>query len=70
MEEPEGEMAEGMEDYDDAFLSIGDEPWLNRGDRRYDGDFDFDYDEEDIDSYDDLMSKYGKKQKQRSVQRS
>jgi len=70
-----GEMTEDHyeghdEDYDDAFLSIGDEPWFNRGDRKYVGDFDFEYDEEDIDSYDDLMSKYGKKQKWFATDRS
>jgi hypothetical protein len=53
---------EMVEDYDDMFLSIGDQPWHNRKDRRYDGDFDFEYDEEEIDSFDDLMSKYGDKQ--------
>ena len=65
-----GEMTEDMEDYDDMFLSIGDEPWFNRGDRKYEGDFDFEYDEEDIDSYDDLMSKYGDKQKWFATDRS
>jgi hypothetical protein len=70
-----GEMTEDHyeghdEDYDDMFLSIGDEPWFNRGDRKYEGDFDFEYDEEDIDSYDDLMSKYGKKQKWFAPERS
>ena len=54
--------SEMYEDYDDMFLSIGDQPWHNRSDRRYDGDFDFEYDEEEIDSFDDLMSKYGEKQ--------
>ena len=57
----EGE-EELSEDWDDAFLSIGDEPWFNRRDMKYDGDFDFDYDEEDIDSYDDLMAMFGDKQ--------
>lgn len=65
-----GEMTEDMEDYDDMFLSIGDEPWYNRGDREYKGDFDFEYDEEDIDSFDDLMSKYGDKQKWFATDRS
>jgi len=69
-EEPLGEMSEEMEDYDDMFLSIGDQPWYNRGDRPYQGDFDFEYDEEDIDTYDDLMSKYGKKQKWFAPERS
>ena len=57
----EGE-EELSEDWNDAFLSIGDEPWFNRRDMKYDGDFDFDYDEEDIDSYDDLMDMFGDKQ--------
>jgi len=59
----EGEEDELNEDWDDAFLSIGDMGWHNRQDKKYEGDFDFDYDEEDIDSYDDLMSMFGDKQR-------
>ena len=36
--------------------------WHNLQGVQYNGDFDFDYDEEEINSYDDLISKYGKKQ--------
>jgi hypothetical protein len=53
-----------MEDEDDMFMSIDDEHgWYDKNDRQYKGGFDFDYDEEDIDSYDDLVSKYGDKQR-------
>jgi len=62
-EEPEAEMGEMKEDYDDMFLSIGDQPWFNRNDSEYKGEFDFDYDEEEIEDFDDLMSRYGAKQK-------
>jgi len=62
-EEPEAEMGEMVEDYDDMFLSIGDQPWFNRNDSEYKGEFDFDYDEEDIEDFDDLMSRYGANQK-------
>jgi len=70
-----GEMTEDHdeghdENYDDIFLSIGNEPWFNRGDRPYKGNFDFEYDEEDINSYDDLISKYGDKQKWFATDRS
>ena len=60
----EGEEDELNEDWDDAFLSIGDMGWHNRRDQKVDDEFNFDdYDEEDIDSYDDLMSMFGDKQR-------
>ena len=56
-------MEENKKDYNDAFLKIGDEPWRNRQDRDYEGDFDFDYEEADIYDYDDLIDRYGANQK-------
>ena len=60
----EKQRMEENEDWDDALLSIGDMGWHNRRDQKVDDKFNFDdYDEEDIESYDDLMSMFGDKQR-------
>ena len=49
------------ENPDDVFGAFNNK-WHNLQGVEYNGNFDFDYNEEEINSYDDLISKYGKKQ--------
>jgi hypothetical protein len=59
---------DAMEDGDvyeqgNMFLGIGDEGFYDENDKKYSGDFDFEYDEEEYDDYDTFMSKHGSNQK-------
>lgn len=46
------------------FASFSDDHgWFDQDDRAFEGDFDFDYDEEEFDEFEPLMKKYGKLQK-------
>lgn len=54
----EGEMDENM--YGSFDDTIG---WYDNLDRKYDGDFDFDYDEEEFNDFDSLIKKHGNRQK-------
>jgi hypothetical protein len=55
---------------ENIYGSFDSEEWYDKNDKPYKDGFDFDFDEEEIDSYDDLMSKYGKKQKWFAPERS
>jgi hypothetical protein len=55
---------------ENIYTSFDGRKWYDKDNKEFNDTFDFDYDEEEINSYDDLISKYGKQQKWFAPERS